>query len=1185
MSNHANQMSTQPDAPSQSLLIGSRYRLLRPLGAGGMGTVYRAVDRLTGDTVALKRVVTNMLQPFADPAVRLALTHEFQALASLRHPNIIAVRDYGFEPHPQAGALWARLGARRPYFTMDLLAEARTIIEAGQNQSVQGKLALLVPVLHALAYLHRRKIVHRDLKPGNVLVTQGVVKVLDFGLATAAGQMTPPSGTLVYSAPEVLRGEPANSTADLFSFGIIAYELLAGWRPFGDRPQEAIMGILHSDPEWAYLELDAPLITVLQHLLAKDPTDRYPNVDAVITALSEAAHYTLPVETIDTRESFLQAAPLVGRHAEVAQLTSMLEPGGAGKSTAWLIQGESGVGKSRLLSEVRTHALVQGAHVLRSQANSNNAGTYHLWRDLLRWLVLLADITDSEAAVLQPLVSDIGELCGRAIAPAPALEPKVAQTRLFTTIAELLRRAAGQQPLLCILEDIHWADANSIELLQWLLSRLVLRSEPDLPLYILGSYRPEEAPHLIKHLSAMQVLALKRLTAEQVAELGEAMLGPDGRREHLVRFLQHETEGNSFFVVEVLRALAQEAGHLGRVAGLALPAQIFAGGIQQVVQRRLERLPERHQPLLKLAAVAGRQLDLAVLGEFSQADILEEWLTLCANLLILEIQDGNWQFNHEKLRNAVISSLSTEQRPTLHLQIGQMIEVVHSHRLAPHYSSLAYHFGQAGDQPRQRQYLNLAGDAAQAAFANTAAVDAFEQLLALMDDGREAAETQPGGEDPLGAAAQPINRAEVLLRLGAVLQLTGKWEAAEAYFLQALSDSTRFGGATLQAQCCRALGSLYRTRGDFAVALEWLDQARLRYTPSPIPPGDQGAGLCEVLNEIGNLYYQKGDYDLARAHLNESLSLSRALAHTALVATALHSLGNVTFDQGDYLTTRALYEESLALRRQLNDKVGIASTLNNLGILASYQADYAATEAYYMESLAIRRLIGDRYNEAVSLNNLGIVAKEQGDQERALVLYEESLAIHQELGSKQGMAYARNNIAALVFTQGDYQKARLLFEQNLNERREINDRWGVASSLSSLGDVALAEDELAAAWEYYQQSLAMLRSIGDKQKIAYGLAGMASLVYRASEQIERHLLTAARLAGAVDALVAAHNLVMESHLQARFQTTVDALKGQLAGTVYQSAWMEGQIMTPESAIEYVLGLMPPETCSHALLNK
>ena len=1110
------------------LLLGNRYRLLERLGSGGMGTVYSAFDPLTAQTVALKRVMAVAMQAAANTETRLALAHEFQALASLRHPHIVAVRDYGFDSKQQ------------PYFTMELLHRPRTIVAAGQIQTTDYKIELLLQLLYALTYLHRRDIVHRDLKPGNVLVAGRDVKVLDFGLAALAGRPVETAGTLAYMAPETLRGEPVAAPTDLYAVGIIAYELFAGWHPFAQTPAGMVDAILRSEPDWSFVEIEPALRGVFQRLLAKTPAERYRDASAVIAALGAATGKSLPVETQATRESFLQAAPFVGRQAELGQLSEALAQARAGRGSAWLVAGESGAGKSRLLNELRTRALVDGVLVLRGQASSDGGGAYRLWREAIRRLALLANFDDLEAAVLKPLAPDIAVLLGHPVTEAPPLEPQPAQTRLLTMAAGVVQRVAQNQPLLLLFEDLHWADDNSLELLQWL-NRLVGR----LPVLILGSYRHDEQPQLSGRLPGMRRLLLGRLSPDHIATLSAAMLGAGGGRPHLVAFLQQETEGNAFFVVEVVRALAEEAGRLDRVADMTLPAHVFAGGMKQVVRRRLGRVDAVHQPLLQRAAVAGRQLDLAVLQAVDPEVDLEAWLTACANAVVLEVQEGRWQFAHDKLREEILVELEAGQRQVIHRQVALAIERVYASHLAPHYADLAYHYGQAADREQERHYLKLAAETAQATYANAAAIDFYERLLLLLDDDKD--------------------RAEISLKLGTVLKFIGRWEEADSYYRQALMLVSQMGHKHLEARCYLAIGTLARGQGDYPRALEWLEQARIEFAASK-----ESAGLSETLVEIGIVYYHQGNLAPANTHLEESVRLARRLGDRQRMALALHNLGNVAFDQGDYTTTRIRYEESLAIRREIGDRVGIAGTLNNLGILASYQGDYVATKALYEESLAIRREIGDQLGVSISLNNLGIVAKEQGEYDLAGALYQESLALKQMLGDRQGTAVIFNNMAAIAFDQGDFAAAQSLYEKSLVLRREIGDKWGIASSLNSLGDVLSIQGDYPAARQHHRESLAILQTVGDRQKIAYCLIGLAWVAVAEMPESVVQATRAARLLGAAEALLSANNLALESNVRAMYERTVARLNIAIGAVAFAVATAEGKAMALAEIIAYAL---------------
>lgn len=694
--------------------IAGRYDLKEPLGQGGMGVVYRAYDRLTRTTVALKRVtIPQKHLRFATAAgdshdFRLALAQEFRTLASLRHPNIISVLDYGFDHE------------RQPFFTMELLENASPLLRAAEGKRVAEQVELGIHMLSALGYLHRRGILHRDLKPDNVLVVGGEVRLLDFGLAIAEESRTQEdeiAGTLAYLAPELLQGALPSVESDLYAAGLMLYEMLTGKPAYTSG--NLVYDILYHTPEFHPNSVGAALEQVILRLIHKNPAHRYPDAPTALAALNEAAGRPPHAETVSVRESYLQAARFVGREAEFTRLSDALQNTLDGRGSVWLLGGESGVGKSRLVDELRAQAMVSGAQVLKGQAVAEGSALYQAWRDPLRVLALTTPLTDFEESVLKPIIPDLAALLDKRIPDAPEIDSGSAGDRLLTLMEALFRRQT--QPILLILEDMHWGQ-ESIELLR----RMAIRSNAH-PLMIVASYRDDERPTLPKEVPDAIPLKLERLTGESIAALSESMLGEVGRTPELLDLLQRETEGNTFFMVEVVRALAEEAGQLDNIGNISLPRHIFAGGMRTVVERRLSRVPDSARPLLKLAAVLGRQLDLAVLGESLSATpsmrglVLDSWLNACTAASVLEVQDNRWRFAHDKLREGMLAALTPEESTQLHRQAAQVVEIAGKNltALAP---QLAYLWEKAGDAAKTHHYLLVA--AAQAN-DNGAFSDAF----------------------------------------------------------------------------------------------------------------------------------------------------------------------------------------------------------------------------------------------------------------------------------------------------------------------------------------------------------------------------------------------------------------------------------------------------------------------------
>jgi tetratricopeptide (TPR) repeat protein len=667
-------------------LVGGRYELLDPIGIGGMGEVYRSRDRITGEIVALKRAlqmpaatgsdrspVTPLVptrdavpsEPSADdltsdltpvlewstisPHVQLALASEFRVLSSLRHPNIISVLDYGFE---ETGL---------PFFTMELLTDARPIVAASRETTRETKIDFLFQILHALSYLHRHGVLHRDLKSSNVLVGGSHVTVLDFGVSGLPE--TTLAGTFDFIAPEVMRGAKPSPSSDFYAVGAIAFEMFTG-QAFS-RSQKPAKKI-----DLTPLNDLGAIGALVRRLIADDPIIRgYREATTLLHDLAEAAGMEVPRETPAHRESYLKAAPLTGREEELHQLVDALEVASSGTGSVWLVGGESGVGKSRLLDELRARAQIQGFLALIGAAQEVGA-PFSLFRDSVLRLALLVELSEQEATTLKAVFPSIDRVVDFPVPDSPSLDPQIFAGRLIDVIVGLFARYP--HPLLFEIEDCHFI-GESLPVL----TRLIALAKTQ-KLMIVAAYRDDERPQLPNECPGMRLLKVARFGASEIERVAVSMLGRRlGINPAIVSFLERETEGNAFFLVEAARELAKQSGRLDEVSPEMLPDHVFSGGMKEYVRRRLERLPSWARRSIELAALLGREIDLDVLRAADGETDLDRLLVVSGDAAILEGYGYQWRFTHDKLREAVLRDMEPATKKQLSLDAASAIEKLH----------------------------------------------------------------------------------------------------------------------------------------------------------------------------------------------------------------------------------------------------------------------------------------------------------------------------------------------------------------------------------------------------------------------------------------------------------------------------------------------------------------------------
>lgn len=842
-------------------LISTRYEIIDRIGSGGMGVVYSAYDRLLRRRVALKKVNQTRQGTMQQMRqYRLHLSQEFKVLASLRHPHIVQVLDYGFDVDGL------------PYFTMELLTEAVTVFEAALGQPLHDKLNLIWQGLLALEYLHRHKILHRDLKPHNILVAHGQLKVLDFGLAVDRGARVETAGTLAYMAPETLQNHPLTERSDLYSFAVIAYEILAE-RPLysGLSMAQMMAHVLGVMPNVDALNAPEPVRRALARALQKDPPQRFATANDFLVALNNGLPVPLPLETPEQRESYFRSSRFVGRTQELRLLLEALNAARAGSGSAWLIAGESGVGKSRLSAEVRTRALVEGCIVLQGQAVRERSRPFQMWEDPLRWLCFLMNISDDEAALLNLLIPDLEDIIGRPILPQVSDSSRSTQDRLFSVIVGLFTRI--QVPMLLILEDIQWAGKESQQLLSRLSSALSRT-----PLLLLTTYRDEQALFPSQSLRSLRLIRLQRFRRDEIADLAQSMLGNADPR--LVDYLEQHTEGNIFFLQEILTALVEQLGDTQHITPEALPPTILTRGIENAARYRLSLLPSENLPALEMAAVIGREVDLKLLKHLYPDQDIDLWLSDCA-FTVLDHEDGKWRFVHDKIREALLASLAPDHKRYLHAQAAEAILAQYGDHEAM-LPVLVHHWHESGQHEREAAAAMRAAAAAERAFA-------FEDALAYQAQAIAALERIPDDQRPVGRYLEAmVEVARLTILVGLPRDALQRVETAYAFFQRHLTELTAADHGRLLAFYESMVRIAYQC-GHYARARALADEMRARALAYGRA---QDAQRAEALH--GRVCAMQGYFREALERLNSTLEAAisqrerlHSLCYLALVEGAM----------------------------------------------------------------------------------------------------------------------------------------------------------------------------------------------------------------------------------------------------------------------------------------------------------
>jgi transcriptional regulator with GAF, ATPase, and Fis domain len=930
---------------SQGLILGDRFQLDSLVSKSGIADVYICHDL----SEAKSSLVAKIFRSFSAERRDLdLLSQEFSLLRKIRHPNLAWILDFGI------------LDKTKDLFIVEERVEGKDLYFGTEETDLPDLLNILSELSQAIHYLHLRGIIHGDLRPSNAILSHDRkrLKLLDFGLADWI-RKTPPNcrdGSLAYAAPEILMGGKATRSSDLYSLGILIYQLLLRRLPFEDEDpgfltQKYLQGSINLRPI-ERLKDGIPLSQLLGRLLDKDPVKRPQSGDEVVQFMRKAMGPGSPAPAVNELESQFSAIRLIGRQKEMSLLKERARRvRESGRGWTVFLAGEAGSGKTRCMEELRSWALLDGWKIVEGACLMRDEASYGPYRQILK-----------KTAPLQgEEIFRFGD-ASRVASPGAfdtSLEHAAGQFRDLLT-RELVRRMADY-PTLLLLHDFHWADEATGAVLDYLSSDIRAH-----PVFICVSYRSgeqaSEAVERVVELSIRQdrgeVLALEPLAKESVEELVAIMTAVAGLKETLGSWIFRSVGGNPFFIEEILKHLVEQ-NCLQRRSGkwrfveeslnnMDIPVSIGA-----VLRRRIEQLSPSGREIASWLALFNRAVSIDLLSLIiarNNLDISEVLKELNRRQMVrIDTKSGETvsEFRHALISEVIRNDLPGKKRRRMHCRIAEALE--QQGAATNNLQELTMHCMQGMMGEKAVRYAISLAAQARSEFAHENALRCFEFIFRdrnglTSDELCNAAIAASETMFALGRIKESILLLKSEMRDGRKI----KTDLKARMLIQLASSYRHIGDFSSQQACCRRslrlLGSRLNPETKTLKAMLWTELAFgaiLQSHPQRgLPFLDRALQLFSDCNDsllsgsiqILAAFLQRITCNLGQAlaasKKAESILINSSESHRA--CSALSTIGGVLTALGRYPLALEKHRQAVLLSERNRSVTLKAQTLANL---------------------------------------------------------------------------------------------------------------------------------------------------------------------------------------------------------------------------------------------------------------
>jgi len=820
-------------------------------------------------------------------------------------------------------------------------------------------------------------------------------------------------------------------------------------------------------------------------------------------------------------------SPMLGRDRELAALKAAKDRLYRGEGGITFVLGAAGMGKTRLLDELKNYAGADGpTPLLTLEGRCFSYGESMAYGPFLQILEQLLGVTehDTRETFQEKLLARVKSIFPdewREIVPylgyifsirfASEIDEKVKfldaqglKLQIMIAIKKLFFALARQKPLLLVIDDYHWIDNESLALLEFALDPGT--ADPSaLPsvLFIALSRIEKEVAHyetkerLKKKLAGRcQEIVLQPLDAAESTQLVYNLLNVPGITQGFKDRILTKAEGNPFYVEEIIRSLI-DGGILIFAEGVWSlsqgPQQLdsirIPDSVQAVIASRLDKLNQDTRDILQMAAVIGRNFYGPVLEQLCSLDamLLTVYLAALEDYeYITELKrrpEAEYSFRHPLFQEVAYSNLLIKRRRELHRRIGELIEKIYPDRLEEFTDVLAYQYANSDDTGKAMEWLKKAGFRAKDRYANDLAIGYFEKLARLIR------ESKPDLTGELAAACEA---------LGDIHRLKAEYPKAEQYYEEMFQAAGP--DRITRSRARRKVVPLRHDQGDYDGAMKILDEVE------PMLTGDSAAekvekaevrvARCWVLHLKGDMKKAISEGEAAFEIVDELIRSKAAVDIVRLKRLRMAGLSNLSSvyrHLGEYDRAIKVLEESMAIADKLGDKLGVGIAMGNLGGIYYEKGEDRKAIEHYRHYLKTAQEIGDKRGVALVTGNMGRVFHSQGEDEKAIEYFNQSLKIDEEMSDRRGIAVSHINLGNLYKDRGDYEAAIKLYESAYDKFTELGEKYGAAACRGNIGTVYESTGDYGRAEDLYRESIRIFEELDDKKAIGIGYAFIAGL--------------------------------------------------------------------------------------------